>query len=83
MRSREVVLLEFAQLLNLFCSYREASATDILKFSNVVDSLVRDAEKVGLLRKDLGEFMFGTWLIKRNKEAKARTIAEKLRPQFE
>ena len=80
MRSREVILLEFTQLLNLFCSYRETSPRDLSMLSKVLESLIQDAEQVGVLRHDLCEFMFGTWLIKRNTEAKARTIAEKLRP---
>ena len=79
MRSRELVLLEFTQLLNLFCSYRDASARDLSMFSKVLDSLVTDAEQVGVLRQDLCEFMLSNWLIKRNTEARARSIAEKLR----
>ena len=83
MQGREIVLLQFTQLLNLFYSYREATPRDLSMFSKALDSLVTDAEQVGLFRKDLYDFMLGTWLIKRQAEAKAKIVTERLKPCFQ
>ncbi len=83
MQSRELVLLQFTQLLNLFYSYRETSPRDLTTFSKALDSLVTDAEQVGVRRQDLCDFMFSTWLMKRKTEAKARIVAERLKSCFQ
>jgi hypothetical protein len=76
MRSRELVLLEFTQLLNLLCSFRERSPCEFSSVSKAFDAVITDAERVGVPRSELCDYMFSNWLIKRESETRAKSVAE-------
>ena len=76
MRSRELVLLEFAQLLNLLCSFRDRSPCEFSAVHKAFDAVVTDAEQLGVPRAELCDFMFSNWLTQRQSETRARSVAE-------
>lgn len=75
MRTRELILLEFTQLLNLLCTFRDRSPCEFSSVSKAFDSLVTDAEQAGVHRKELCDFVYSSWLNKRPTD-KARSVAE-------
>ena len=76
MRTRELILLEFTQLLNLLCTFRDRSPCEITSVAKAFDSLITDAEQVGVPRKELCDYVYSKWLAQRGSEAKARSVAD-------
>ena len=73
MRSRESILLEFSQCLNLFVANdQQPKFQNNVLFSKAISGVIVDAEKAGVRRQELSEFAAQTWLPKRNGNTERR-----------
>ncbi len=73
MRTRESILLEFNQCLNLlFANTRSAACQDDAFLSKALLSCVHDAERTGIKRQELRDYAANQWLPQRVGEPELR-----------